>query len=240
MRVQARFGHLAASSHKTTSMKPTTQLTCDAILFDMDGVLIDSTPNIIRHWTRWATRHDLDVSRLLQQAHGMPTLATMRRVAPHLDVAEEARQFTLREIADTDGVVAIDGVAALLASLPENAWAVVTSACKDLASARLTRAGLPLPRTMVTTDDVTHGKPAPEPYLTGAKRLGLPPERCVVIEDAPAGIAAGRSAGIRVIGVCTTHTQAQLIEAGADFVVDRLAALRVSQGVDETRLTLVW
>ena len=203
-------------------------LICDAVLFDLDGVLIDSTSCITRHWKAWATRHGLDLSALMQVAHGIRTVETMRLVAPHLDVESEAERFTAGEIADTDGVVVIEGAAELLAGLPKDAWAVVTSGSAQLAAARLSRAGLPVPNVLATADDVQRGKPAPDPYLLGAERLGLPVDRCVAVEDSPAGIQAARAAWMRVIGIAATHGREELVRS--TVVVDRLSALSIAEG----------
>jgi sugar-phosphatase len=213
-------------------------LTCDAILFDLDGVLIDSTRCIIRHWQEWAERHALDLSEILRVAHGIRTIETMRHVAPHLDVEREAAQFTAHEVADTDGVVAIGGATQILNSLPVGAWAVVTSGSSALARARLRQAGLPIPPILVTADNVTRGKPDPEPYLIGAQRLGVAAKRCVVVEDAPAGIEAGHKAGMRVIGIQATHTREVLLEKGADIVIEQLTQLHIRETVQKNRLVI--
>ena len=202
------------------------ELACDALLFDLDGVLIDSTSCIIRHWATWADLHGLDVGEVMEVAHGLRTIETMRLVAPHLDVELEAERHTAREIADTDGVVAIQGALQLLKALPGDVWAVVTSGSAELATVRLRRAGLPVPEILVTADDVQNGKPAPEPYLLGAARLGVPVELCVAFEDAPAGIQSARAAGMRAIGVASTHSREELHRA--TVIVDRLSALSVS------------
>jgi len=203
------------------------QLTCDAVLFDLDGVLIDSTACITRHWGAWAARHGIDFSTIMQAAHGIRTIETMRLVAPHLDVEKEAERFTAGEIADTDGVVVIDGAQDLLAEFPEDAWAVVTSGSAELATARLMRDGLPVPSVLVTAGDVQQGKPAPEPYLLGAERLGLPVGCCVAVEDSPAGIQAACAAGMRVIGITATHAREELLQSTA--IVDRLRALGITE-----------
>ena len=205
-----------------------TQLTCDAVLFDLDGVLIDSTTCITRHWEAWARRHGLDVDDVMQAAHGIRTVETMQLVAPHLDAEKEAERFVAHEIVDTEGVVPIEAASRLLDGLPNDVWAIVTSGSRELAQARLTWAGLPIPDTLVTGDDVRQGKPAPEPYLVGARRLGVAVERCVVVEDAPAGIEAARAAGMRVIGITTTHAREELL--GCEVTVDRLSALRIAVG----------
>jgi len=201
------------------------QLACEAVLFDLDGVLIDSTSCIVRHWTAWATRHGLDASAVLKVAHGLRTVETMRLVAPHLDVEVEAERYTAGELADTEGVVVVEGALYLLGALPSAAWAVVTSGSAELATARMRRVGLPIPATLVTADDVQRGKPAPDPYLLGAARLGMSVEQCVVVEDAPAGIDAACAAGMRVIGVAATHSREALHRS--TVVVDRLSALGI-------------
>lgn len=213
-------------------------MTCDAVLFDLDGVLIDSTSCIVRHWQCWAEKHGLDLNRIMQTAHGMRTIETIRQVAPHLDAQVEAEQFTAHEVADTQGVVTLEGAVQTLEGLPTDTWAIVTSASSDLAKVRLLRAGLPIPDVLVSADQVKRGKPDPEPYLAGAKRLSVPVERCVVIEDAPAGVAAGRNAGMRVIGVKTTHSSEALLEAGAEIVVDRLSHLDFRQATSACRLAI--
>jgi sugar-phosphatase len=149
----------------------------------------------------------------------------MRLVAPHLDVEKEAERYTAGEVADTEGVVVMEGALQLLGMLPKAAWAVVTSGSAELATARMRRVGLPIPATLVTAGDVQRGKPAPDPYLLGASHLGIAAEQCVVVEDAPAGIEAARAAGMRAIGVATTHGREQLYRAAA--IVDRLSALSV-------------
>ena len=203
------------------------QLECDAVLFDLDGVLIDSTNCIVRHWKDWADQHSLDLDKVMQVAHGIPTIETIRRAAPHLDAEKETEKFTAIEVADTAGVLAIEGALQILEALPEGTWAIVTSGSSALARARLAQAELPLPRILVTIDDVQQGKPAPEPYVVGAKRLGIAVKGCVVIEDAPAGIEAGVKAGMRVIGINATHQREELLEVGADIVVDNLIDLNI-------------
>jgi sugar-phosphatase len=216
------------------------ELTCDALLFDLDGVLIDSSTAIVRNWRAWADRHGIDVTQIMQVMHGVRSVETIRAVAPQLDAAQEAAWLTVREVADTDGVVPMPGACQLLAALPADSWTIVTSGNADLASARLKAAGLPVPAQIVTADDVTQGKPAPEPYLLGASRLGIVPERCIVVEDAPAGIQAGRSAGMRVLGIVSTHAAAEVLAAGATVVVDRLADLVVEHAAGGYRLAVRW
>ena len=215
-----------------------TQLECDVILFDLDGVLIDSTSCIVRHWQDWADRHGLDIDEIMQIAYGIRTVETIRLAAPHLDAAKEAEQFTTREVGDTAGVVAIEGADQILAALPEGTWAIVTSGSLALATARLRAAELPIPKVFVTADDVQQGKPDPEPYLVGAKRLGVAVERCVVIEDAPAGIVAGKRAGMQVIGIASTHARNELLEHGADFVIGKLINLNIREASNGQHLVI--
>ncbi len=213
-------------------------LECDAVLFDLDGVLIDSTACIVRHWGRWADQRGLDLDTIMQAAHGVRTIDTIRLVAPHLDAAREEARFTAYEVGDTDGVYAIEGAHRVMAALPADAWTIVTSGGSARARARLKAVGLPIPAALVTGDDVTHGKPAPDPYLIGAGRLGVPAERCVVIEDAPAGIISGKAAGMRVVGVASTHRRAELLDAGANVVAERLTHLAIRQASAGQRLSI--
>jgi sugar-phosphatase len=210
--------------------KTDNKMQCAALLFDLDGVLIDSSVCITRHWQEWADRHGLDINAIMQVAHGLRAGDTMRRVAPRgLDVEAEEWEYLAVEESDHVGVVAIQGAQEILRSLPDGRWAIVTSATATLASRRLMYVGLPVPGVMVTADDVQEGKPSPEPYLAGAKRLGAAAEECVVIEDAPAGILAGKRAGMRVIGVASTHPPEALLQAGADVAVGRLSDLKICE-----------
>lgn len=215
-----------------------TRLDCDVLLFDLDGVLIDSTPCILRHWREWAAGNGLDLTTIMEAAHGVRTIETMRSVAPHLDTEIEAARFTAHEVADTEGVSAIPGAGELLAAIPQEAWAIVTSAGATLAEARLRQAGLPIPPQLVSADDVTQGKPDPEPYVVGARRTGTPVERCVVVEDAPAGVTAGSVAGMHVIGIKATYPRKALLQAGANVVVECLSQLRIHQGTPGFRLAI--
>jgi sugar-phosphatase len=215
-----------------------TEIHCDALLFDLDGVLIDSTAAILRIWRDWADRHGVDIREIERVAHGLRSVETIRRVAPHLDAEKEADLFMQRELLDSDGVVAFDGAAELLASLPEGAWAVVTSAREELVRIRVPQAGLSVPRLIVTAGDVTEGKPSPEPYLAGARKVGVPAVRCLVVEDAPAGIQAAKAAGMRVVAVASTHTRKVLEATGADLVLDKISDLHVRSGSDGWRLSV--
>jgi mannitol-1-/sugar-/sorbitol-6-phosphatase len=199
---------------------------CLAILFDLDGVLVDSTRAVDREWREWARRKGVDGDAVMAIAHGVRTIEVIRRVAPHLDADAEAWEIENEEANDQQGVRVMPGAAALVNSIPEGRWGVVTSGTRLLASARLQFCGLPVPKVLVTADDVDHGKPHPEPYLKGAAKLGFEPKDCLVIEDAPAGIRAARAAGMKVIGLASTYPASKLGEA--DAVVAGFAQIQVS------------
>jgi mannitol-1-/sugar-/sorbitol-6-phosphatase len=199
---------------------------CSAILFDLDGVLCDSTRAVEREWRDWARRKGVDGDAVMAIAHGVRTLEVIRRVAPHLDAEAESELIENEEASDQHGVTVMPGAAELLQSIPAGRWGVVTSGSRLLATARLPFCGLPVPKVLVTSDDVTHGKPHPEPYLKGAELLGVSPAECLVIEDAPAGIQSARAGGKKVIGITSTYAASQL--AGADAVVQRLSQIRVT------------
>ena len=190
----------------------------DAFLLDLDGVLVDSLVAATRSWTWWASLHRLDPGPFIR-AHGRPSREAIAELAPELDADTEAALVEEREIGDTDGVDALPGAAAMLrAARPV---AIVTSGGRRLAEARLRAAGLPRPEVLVSVDSVSRGKPDPEPYLFAARRLGVAPGRCIVFEDAPAGIAAGKAAGMRVVALTTTVSVRELGEA--DRIVTNLA-----------------
>ena len=213
-------------------------LTCSALLFDLDGVLIDSTPAVARVWHRWALDHGFIPEEVVARAHGRPSLATVRDYLPHADHDAENREVERREIADLAGVIPLPGALALLASLPPDRWTIVTSCTRRLAEVRIQAAGLPLPARMVTSTDVTQGKPHPEPFLKGASLLGFRAAQCVVLEDAPAGIRAGKSAAAKVIALKTTAPPAALRDAGADWILNNCADIRVISSTPNLTLTL--
>jgi mannitol-1-/sugar-/sorbitol-6-phosphatase len=186
---------------------------CDAILFDMDGTLVDSTHCVETIWRRWAERHGVDLGRILACSHGRRTADTIREIAPYLDAEEEDRRFEQEELEYTEGLKEVSGAAALLRHLPLERWAVVTSASRPLATLRITCACLPLPKVLVCAEDVPHGKPNPAGYLLAAQRLGVAPERCLVVEDTPSGLQAGRAAGMQLLAVTTTYSADRLLGA---------------------------
>ena len=205
-------------------MRPAT-ISCQAILFDFDGVLVDSNPIAERHWVCWARRHGIDEEHVLSIHHGRPTVETIRAVAPHLDAASEARVKETAEADDTDGLSRYPGAMELLARLPADRWGIATSGTRRTALHRLRHVGLPEPAVLVTADDVRRGKPDPEPYRLAAMGVGWPPADCLVIEDAPAGIRSARSAGARVVAVASTNAPPAL--RLADVIVPALAGIAV-------------
>lgn len=209
---------------------PAETLQCRAILFDFDGVLVDSAANIARHWQQWAAGHDVDYAAIMRVAHGRRMLETLQIVAPHLDAEAESRRYSTIQAADVADVVTIDGAAALLNSLPSGSWAIVTSGFGVVVPVVLRNGGLPAPKILVTAEDVVHGKPNPEPYLLAAARLGRTPAECVVVEDSPAGLAAAAAAGMRSIAVASTHAPADL--HAATLLARRLADIRVTTNTD--------
>jgi mannitol-1-/sugar-/sorbitol-6-phosphatase len=202
------------------------ELYCDAVLLDMDGTLVDSTECVIRHWRIWTERHYLDLDKVLEVSHGRPTIETMKLVAPHLASMEEVRWLEAAESADLDGIKPMRGALPFVAALPADRWAVVTSAPRSMAGVRLGRAGLHVPSTLVCSDDVQKGKPDPEPYLRAAGLLGVAPKRCLVFEDAPAGIESARSAGMEVIALTTTFPPERL---GAHIYLADFAGVSVNR-----------
>lgn len=207
------------------------RLACKAILFDMDGVLLDSTAAVARVWQKWAQERGFDPEHVAHIAQGRPSLTTIRELLPNSDHEAENRIVEQREIEDLEGVVACAGARELLAALPPQQWALVTSSTRPLAEVRLRAGGLPLPRHIVTGSDITHGKPHPEPFLKGAAILSVTPAECLVIEDTPAGIRAGKAAGCRVLAFRTTMTEELLRAAGPDWITDSCARVQFL-GVD--------
>jgi sugar-phosphatase len=196
-----------------------------ALLFDMDGVLINSIPAVTRVWSRWAEQHGFDAPEVVRRSHGRPSITTLRELLPHADHQAENRLIEQAEMEDLEGLVPLPGAQELLLSLPPDTWTIVTSCTRPLAEVRLRAAGLPLPRHFITSSDITHGKPHPEPYLKGAKSLGFRATECIVVEDVPAGIASGKSAGARVIALTTTTSDGELRAAAADWILPDCAAI---------------
>jgi sugar-phosphatase len=201
------------------------KISCKALLFDMDGVLVDSTPVVTRVWSQWAREHGFDPEKIVHRVHGRPSLTSIREFLPDADHEAENREVERREILDVDGVVPLPGVVDFLASLPSDRWTIVTSGTKPLADVRIRTAHISPPTRFITAQDITIGKPDPEPYLKGAALLGFAPKDCVVVEDASAGVRSAKAAGARVIAVQTTETNDHLIELGANWIVKDCSAL---------------
>ena len=198
---------------------------CGAVLFDLDGVLVDSTRHIEEQWRRWALTKGLPPEPFLRVCHGRRALETIRLAAPDLDAEAEIAAF-VPESADPAVLEPIEGAARLLRTLPGGCWAVATSGSRKTATGRLRAAGLPIPGVLVCAEDVVRGKPSPDVYLMAAAKLGVPPGNCLVMEDAPAGIQAARSAGMRVIALTTTHPSTAL---DADARASSLAAIHLGR-----------
>ncbi len=203
------------------------QIGCKAILFDMDGVLVDSTPAVARVWKQWAAERGFDPNRVAEIAQGRPSITTIRELLPHADHEAENRIVERREMEDVEGIVACPGAAKLIESLPQDRWVLVTSSTRSLAEVRLRAGGHATPKYVVTGSDIRHGKPHPEPFLKAAAMLDVAPSDCLVIEDTPAGIVAAKAAGCRVLALRTTMPEAMLEGARPDWIADNCTAVRV-------------
>lgn len=214
------------------------KIQCAGVLFDLDGVLVDSTPAVSRVWTSWAKKHGFVPEEVVRQAHGRPSITTIRELLPEGDHDAENRDMEAGEIADIEGVIPLPGALELLNALPPDRWIIATSCTRPLAEVRIRAAGLPSPRKLVTSNDVAHGKPDPEPYIKAARYLSFAPEDCIVVEDAPAGIRSGKAAGARVLALRTTAPDDELRECGADWIVNDLASVSLSPTSDHRRVHL--
>lgn len=208
------------------------RMECAAVLFDLDGVLVDSTAAVERAWRGWAAKHGLRFEDVILHAHGRRTFETIAAVAPHLDARAEALALEGEEIARTAEVSPLPGAHDILRQLTGARWAIVTSGSRKLAAPRIEACGFPPPPSLVTGDDVVNGKPHPEGYGQAAQELGVAASDCVVFEDAPAGIEAARSAGARAIALTTTYDPSEL--DGHDSYVDTLADISAAVRSDGT------
>lgn len=211
---------------------------CAGILFDLDGVLVDSRRCVEGIWRTWAAGKGLDPEPFIRMAHGRRISETIRTVAPQLNVADEVAVLDRMEEVETAGLLPVPGAAALLDAIPAARWAIVTSGSRRVATLRLGVAGLPVPDVFVTAEAVRQGKPAPDGYLAAAARLGLPTAACVAIEDSPPGVAAARSAGMRVIAVLSTHSERDL--GLADVRLPALGHLRATPTRQPEGIVLEW
>jgi sugar-phosphatase len=203
-----------------------------AFLFDMDGTILTSIRSAERVWTAWAARHGLDVHTFLPTLHGKRTHDTIRQLGlPGVDPIAEAAWITAAEIEDVADIEAIHGAADFLASLPPDRWGIVTSAPRALAKARLAAAGLPSSNLLVAAEDVKHGKPAPDPFLLGAHKLGVAPEDCLVFEDTQAGLQSAKAAGMESIVVTLTHTHPMKTDVFGVLDYADLKAVRTADGL---------
>jgi mannitol-1-/sugar-/sorbitol-6-phosphatase len=185
---------------------------CKAVLFDMDGTLVDSTQVVELAWGGWAVRHNIPLEEVLSFSHGRPTIATLEHFLPGRDHSEELEELARFEDTQTEGILAVPGAAEVLHTLQKqnHPWAIVTSAWRRLAETRIIAAGLPLPRVIVPVDEIRNGKPDPEGFLQAAEQLGVAPEECLVFEDTRPGIDAGLGAGMQVVGLLTTFSAQEL------------------------------
>lgn len=186
-------------------------LRCKAILFDMDGTLVDSSAVIERAWKWWSARHSVELAAIMAVQQGRPNRDVLEEFAPHLDIEEEAALFLKFEEEDVDDLVAIPGANEAVNEARGGRWGIVTSANKSLAEIRLRATGFPVPEAFISADVIRRGKPDPECYLLGAAALCVDPRDCVVFEDAQAGVQAGKAAGMTVIGVLTNLTATDLL-----------------------------
>ena len=209
-------------------MSETVCVTAKGILFDMDGVLVSSIGSVVRSWRQWAERYEVPNAEIYEVPHGMRAIELVKTLRPDIDPEVGLRYIEDLEMDDVADLVVLPGVKALLESLPAERWAIVTSATRRLLLGRLKAAGLPIPERIISADMVERGKPDPEPYRRGAELLGLRPEDCLVVEDAPSGVGAGLAAGCRVLGVVGTHSAAEL--AGAQWIVGSLEGVAVTVG----------
>jgi sugar-phosphatase len=204
------------------------------ILFDMDGVLVSSIGSAVRCWRRWAELYNVPGAGSFDLPHGVRSIDIVKMLRPDIDPEEGQRVIEDMEVEDVADLKVLPGVKALLEGLPQERWAIVTSATRRLLLARLNAAGLPVPERIISAEMVERGKPDPEPYRRGAELLGFRPAECVVIEDAPSGVGAGKAAGCRVLGVLGTNSAAELHEA--EWVIESLEGLNVSVSADGLEL----
>jgi mannitol-1-/sugar-/sorbitol-6-phosphatase len=207
-------------------LSETVCVTAKGILFDMDGVLVSSIGSVVRCWRQWAEHYEVPNAEIYDVPHGMRAIEIVKSLRPDIDAEEGLRYIEDLEMDDVADLVVLPGVKALLESLPVERWAIVTSATRRLLLGRLKAAGLPIPERIISADMVERGKPDPEPYRRGAELLGLRPEDCLVVEDAPSGVGAGLAAGSRVLGVVGTHTAEDL--DGAEWIVGSLEGVKVT------------
>jgi sugar-phosphatase len=223
-------------SDLTTTDRPALDVlagrTFAAVLFDLDGTLLDSTAAVVRCWLAWASERGIGPERL-QGYHGVPAVDIVRDLVAEPDVPAALARISELELLDVRGITVLPGAAEALAALPSGRAAVVTSCTDALAAARIAATRLDAPHVLVAADHVHRGKPDPEPYLLGAERLGVDPQHCLVVEDAPSGLASARAAGMATLAVTTTTPFSEL---RADAVVGTLAEVSLRADADGVRV----
>jgi len=207
-----------------------------AFLFDLDGVLISSIASATRCWRRWAMMHDVPNAKNFVLPHGVPARDIVQMLRPDLDPDAGLRIIEDMEIEDVGDIQVLPGVMELLTKLPQERWAIVTSCTERLLKGRLSAAGLPWPKNLVTADMVTKGKPDPEPYRRGAEMLGFAPEECIVAEDAVVGVNSGLGAGCRVLAVLSSTPRAEL--KAATWIARSLAVVKVEVEAEGLQVTI--
>src|ERR1700722_12566988 len=212
------------------------QIRCKGILFDMDGILISSIGSVERSWTKWALLRGVDPALARETAHGRRAVETIAKLRPDLESEAELTVIEDLEVADNEGLTVLPGVLDLIATLPKDRWTVVTSATERLARIRMAAAGIRVPERLVTADQVKRGKPDPEPFLAGAALLGVAPAECVVFEDSPSGVAAGRAAGCIVVATTFSHSAESL--NAAHYLVHDLTDVRLECASDQIVIQL--
>jgi mannitol-1-/sugar-/sorbitol-6-phosphatase len=212
------------------------EIRCQGVLFDMDGILISSLGSVERSWTKWAQMRGVDPAYAIRIAHGCRAIETLAKLRPDLDSEAELKIIEDIEIEDNEGLSVLPGVLQLLRALPRDRWTVVTSATERLARVRLATGGIPVPERVVTANQVTRGKPHPEPFLAGAALLGLKPEECVVFEDSSSGAQAGRAAGCTVVATTFSHPIESL--DAAHYLVKDVTGVTVERDADGLVLRL--
>lgn len=213
-----------------------TVIDCGAILFDLDGTLVDSSDAVARTWTTWASIHQLDPNDVFYAARGKRPIDTIRHFAPSSNLMTEVARLEAIEISELDSILALPGAYDIVEMIAADKWAVVSSGSRKLAQARIATCAFPRPPVVIGSEDVGRGKPDPEPYIAATIRLGVAPEDCMVFEDTPAGIQSAKTAGCTVVALTTTHAAADL--KAADGMIPNLSAVRVQRKDGRLFLTL--
>jgi mannitol-1-/sugar-/sorbitol-6-phosphatase len=198
---------------------------CKAIIFDLDGTLVDSIECVEKTWNTWCKKYNISLDKFSPAMHGITSYQTIKTIAPDLDTDKVVVEFDEIELKQTEGLKLIPKADKILNELPPEKWAIATSGSKKLATTRLSYIGLPIPKIMITADDITNSKPNPEPYLLAAKHLGIPADDCVVFEDSLAGIESGKAAGAKVIGLTALFKKDKLSKT--DAVINDFSDIKI-------------